>query len=189
MPLTGDWRPRREEPTDKPLAIVDGSGAVTSARMTTKAFEKSIETGQLWVAHGRRVLPWSGGPANSLKIVREADGCYVALVDLAVDANGVPKTAVGASAAAPDSLAALESVISSRRLEMPAGSYTTHLFHAGSKKIRKKLGEEAIEVVGADSKAELINECADLIYHLMVLLAAEDVGLQQVLAELDARHG
>ena len=100
-----------------------------------------------------------------------------------------PVAPIGAPIAAPDTLAALEATIASRRREMPEGSYTTHLFSSGTKKIRKKLGEEAIEVIGADSAAELVSEAADLIYHLLVLLADEGVNFQQVLSELQARHG
>ncbi len=172
----------------RPLAIVDGDGDVSSARMTAKAFQKSVESGELWVAEGRRVLPWKGGDRRRLALVREAGDCYVALLE-GTDPPVGTGAAIGAPIAAPDTLAALEATIASRRREMPEGSYTTHLFSSGTKKIRKKLGEEAIEVIGADSAAELVSEAADLIYHLLVLLADEGVDFQQVLSELQARHG
>lgn len=184
--------PRKDEtggPTgdSRPLAIIDSSGSVASARMTEKAFQKSVESGELWVAEGRRVLPWKGCAPQRLRLVREAVGCYVALLD--DDGATEPGTANDRPVGGPDMLATLEAVIASRRREMPEGSYTTYLFSSGSKKIRKKVGEEAIEVIGADSAAELVSESADLLYHLLVLLAAEDVQLDQVLADLGARHG
>ena len=65
--------------------------------------------------------------------------------------------------------------------------YTSYLFREGTSKIRKKLGEEAIEVITAASAAEVAGEAADLLYHLLVLLVAEEVALDQVLEVLAAR--
>ena len=70
---------------------------------------------------------------------------------------------------------------------LPEGSYTSYLFREGTSKIRKKLGEEAIEVITAASAAEVAGEAADLLYHLLVLLVAEGVSLDQVLEVLAAR--
>ena len=86
-----------------------------------------------------------------------------------------------------ESLLKLEKVISRRHKELPAGSYTTHLFTSGAEKIRKKTGEEAIELLLANSKENIIYEAADLIYHLMVLLESEDINLSQIIHELNGR--
>jgi len=84
-------------------------------------------------------------------------------------------------------LASLVNVIRDRRREMPEGSYTTHLFSAGNEKIRKKTGEEAVELILASGRAELTSETADFIYHLLVLLEVEGISLDEIAAELKGR--
>ena len=81
----------------------------------------------------------------------------------------------------------LSKVISDRRKKMPEGSYTSHLFREGGLKIRKKLGEEAVELVLARNHGEVVYEAADLIYHLLVLLEEEGIGIDEVLDELESR--
>ncbi len=81
----------------------------------------------------------------------------------------------------------LSKVINKRHLEMPKGSYTTYLFEKGDEKIRKKTGEEAIEVILAKDNKELISESADLVYHLMVLLENNGLSIEDVIQELKSR--
>ena len=86
----------------------------------------------------------------------------------------------------------LEKTIAARRAADPGSSYVAKLFARGLPKIAQKLGEEATESVIAalsGSREELTGEAADLLFHLMVLLAAKDVSLAEVLAELDRREG
>jgi phosphoribosyl-ATP pyrophosphohydrolase len=85
-------------------------------------------------------------------------------------------------------LTRLEHTIRRRREELPEGSYTTHLFTSGQEKIRKKTGEEAVELILARDPAEIAAEASDLIYHLLVLLAALDIPLEAVLHELSSRE-
>ena len=99
--------------------------------------------------------------------------------------SGAPQEAEGESQAI---LSKLSSLIEERRRRLPEGSYTTHLFTQGSEKIRKKTGEEAVELLLARSDEELVYEAADLLYHLMVLLAAEELTIDDVLQELARRH-
>lgn len=91
-----------------------------------------------------------------------------------------------------DTLAQLESTILARRDADPGSSYVAALFAKGMPKIAQKLGEEAVETVIAavagDAKA-VTGEAADLIFHLLVLLAASDVPFDAVLAELARREG
>jgi phosphoribosyl-ATP pyrophosphohydrolase len=91
-----------------------------------------------------------------------------------------------------DTLARLEAVIAARRDADPGSSYVARLNAKGLGKIAQKLGEEATETViaalGEDRQA-LVGEAADLIFHLLVLLAARQVPLADVLAELDRREG
>jgi phosphoribosyl-ATP pyrophosphohydrolase len=81
--------------------------------------------------------------------------------------------------------------IQSRKMADPSSSWTAQLFAKGPEKCAEKFGEEAIdaiiEAVKGD-KAALTSEAADVIYHLMVMLAARDVTLDDVLAELAKRQ-
>ncbi len=89
-------------------------------------------------------------------------------------------------------LGRLMEVIRSRKLLRPHGSYTTRLFDGGLEAITAKLTEEAGELVLAaqgQGPAEVIHEAADVLYHMLVLLAQCDVGLEDVEAELARRFG
>ena len=84
----------------------------------------------------------------------------------------------------------LYATILSRKTADPASSYTARLFAAGEDEIVKKVGEEAIEVILAakgQGNARLIEETADLTYHLLVLLAARGLSPADVEAELARR--
>ena len=90
-----------------------------------------------------------------------------------------------------DFLATLESVIVERRASPSAGSYTSELYAAGTPRIAQKVGEEAIEVALAschDDRGEIVGEAADLLYHLLVLLANRDIALAEVISKLQSRH-
>ena len=91
-----------------------------------------------------------------------------------------------------DTLTRLETTIAERRQASPDSSYVAKLNARGLPKICEKVGEEATETVIAaltGSNADLTGEAADLIFHLMVLLAAKGIPLSDVLAELDRREG
>ena len=86
----------------------------------------------------------------------------------------------------------LEQVILHRKKNLHLKSYTTSLFKRGINKVAQKVGEEAVEVVieaKDDNRDLFMNEAADLLYHLQVLLAAKDVKLQEVVKILRNRHG
>ncbi len=91
-----------------------------------------------------------------------------------------------------DTLHKLEKTIQERRGKDPALSYVASLFTKGRAKIAQKLGEEATETViaaMANDPAQVTGEAADLIFHLMVLLADQGIAFDDVLAELDRRDG
>jgi phosphoribosyl-ATP pyrophosphohydrolase len=91
----------------------------------------------------------------------------------------------------PDILNQLYNTIIDRRQHPKPGSYTNSLFVAGGDEIVKKVGEEAIEVIIAakgQTDQRVVEETADLLYHLWVLLAWRGVTPEQVLAELEKRH-
>lgn len=90
-----------------------------------------------------------------------------------------------------DFLAELGILVAQRERERPEGSYTTRLFEAGVRSIAQKVGEEGVETAlaaVAQSDADLTGEAADLLYHLLVLLQARGLGLDDVRAVLQARH-
>jgi phosphoribosyl-ATP pyrophosphohydrolase/phosphoribosyl-AMP cyclohydrolase len=89
-------------------------------------------------------------------------------------------------------LARLEEIVRGREETRPEGSYTSYLFEKGVDKILKKLGEETTEVVIAaknEEAGELRGEVADLLFHLLVLLRARGLPLDEVWSELESRFG
>jgi phosphoribosyl-ATP pyrophosphohydrolase len=89
-------------------------------------------------------------------------------------------------------LGELESVIAQRYAERPEGAYTTYLFEKGLDKILKKVGEEATEAIIAaknNDNDELRSEASDLLFHLLVLLRERGLPLDDVMTELQGRHG
>lgn len=88
-------------------------------------------------------------------------------------------------------LSELEQVIASRKQDAPEESYTAHLFSRGTTKIAQKVGEEGVEVAlaaVAETKQDLLGECADLFYHTLVLLQDKNIALTEVMAVLQQRH-
>jgi phosphoribosyl-ATP pyrophosphohydrolase len=91
-----------------------------------------------------------------------------------------------------DMISKLETRIAERRGADPASSYVASLFSKGREKMAQKLGEEATETVIAalsGDSAKLTSEAADLLFHLLVLLADGGVRFADVLAELERREG
>ncbi len=89
-----------------------------------------------------------------------------------------------------DTLSALYSVILERKKFPKENSYTCYLFEQGVDKILKKVGEESAETVIAAKngvREETVGEISDLIYHLLVLMAAQEIPLEEVLGELSRR--
>lgn len=87
-------------------------------------------------------------------------------------------------------LAELEQRIAARRTADPQASYSRRLMDKGVPKVAQKVGEEAVETVIAalaEDKPALLNESADLLYHLLVLLQCKDVALAEVIAVLKQR--
>jgi phosphoribosyl-ATP pyrophosphohydrolase len=86
----------------------------------------------------------------------------------------------------------LEAVIRERKGADPASSYVASLFSKGREKIAQKVGEEATETIiaamGSDPE-KLVGEAADLLFHMLVLLADAGISPDDVLAELERREG
>ena len=91
-----------------------------------------------------------------------------------------------------EAVARLEAVIEARRGASPDSSWTARLLHDGPPRAARKLGEEAVEAVVAAVAGDgegLAGEAADVLYHLLVLLAASGVSPDEVAARLEAREG
>ncbi len=91
-----------------------------------------------------------------------------------------------------DTLQRLAATIAARKAADPESSWTARLLAKGPEKAAEKFGEEAVEAIIEAVKGDreqLTKEAADVLYHLLVMLAARDVPLEDVLAELERREG
>lgn len=188
-----------------PVIVQDArSGEVLMmAWMNRDACERTRVTGEMWFwSRSRRAL-WRKGATS---------GHTQRLVDLRLDCDGDallalvipngPACHTGQRScfhSTPEGeprpsgglvLSRLEEVIGERSRAMPGGSYTASLFRAGLTAVGAKVKEEAEEVVRAaegESDYRVAEEAADVLYHLMVLLAARGVPFERVLEVLAAR--
>jgi len=88
-------------------------------------------------------------------------------------------------------LAKLEGVIAQRATEKPESSYTARLLDRGIARVAQKVGEEGVELALAgvsETEQKVVEESADLLFHLMVLLRARGIPLAQVVRQLESRH-
>lgn len=93
---------------------------------------------------------------------------------------------------ATEVLGRLAATIAARRDADPATSHTAAMLASGPAKCAEKFGEEAIEAIieaTRGNREALSRECADVLYHMLVMLAAHDLTLDDVLAELERREG
>ena len=135
----------------------------------------------------------------------ERSGHTLALISIAADCDrdtllvaarpegptchlGSPSCFAGARG---DALAELDVTIARRASGRPPGSYTTKLLEAGTRRIAQKVGEEGVETALAavsQDDAALLGEAADLLYHLLVLLRARGLSLEDARAVLERRR-
>ncbi|AXQ94134.1 phosphoribosyl-ATP diphosphatase [Cereibacter azotoformans] len=86
----------------------------------------------------------------------------------------------------------LAATVEARKGADPDSSWTAKLLARGPEKCAEKFGEEAVEAIieaVRGDRARLASEAADVLYHLLVMLAARDVTLAEVMAELERREG
>ncbi len=165
--------------------------------MSKKSLVKTLKTKKVWFYSRSKKRLWMKGEVS--KNVLE-------LVDIKVDCDG-DALLISAKPAGPtchtgqmscfglgftkqDALLELFETIEDRKLKMPKGSYTTSLFKEGVFKICSKVAEESGEVIKAatkESKKRLVEESADLVYHLFVLLVEKNIKLKEVCSELKKR--
>jgi len=174
---------------------------LTLAYMNRESLQRTLETNETWLWSRSRNELWHKG---------ETSGNTQEVIDVKIDCDGDalvvrvkpagPACHTGARSCFADdettfslsqTLDQLYGLILYRQRERPANSYTTYLFDQGLDKILKKVGEEATETVVAaknESQTALVEEASDLIYHLLVLLVARNISLDQIRDELVARH-
>src|SRR5689334_10754741 len=173
---------------------------LTLAYMNRESLARTIESGETWFWSRSRKELWhkgetSGNTQQVVDLVADCDGD--AIVVLVKPAG--PACHTGARSCFDlkqhENLGALltqlYALIESRQRERPDGSYTTYLFDHGLDKILKKVGEESAETIIAaknEDGARLTSEVADLVYHLLVLLVARGVSLDDVRKELAKRR-
>jgi phosphoribosyl-ATP pyrophosphohydrolase/phosphoribosyl-AMP cyclohydrolase len=174
---------------------------LTLAYMNAESLARTIETGQTWFWSRSRNELWHKGETsgNTQTVVRMHSDCDNDAIVVLVNPAG-PACHTGARSCfdvALDEdlgllLDKLYALIESRERERPEGSYTTYLFNSGLDKILKKVGEESAETIIAaknEDRARVSAEVADLVYHLLVLLVARGVSLDEIRDELASRRG
>jgi phosphoribosyl-ATP pyrophosphohydrolase/phosphoribosyl-AMP cyclohydrolase len=151
------------------------------AWMNDEAERLTREQGKAWFWSRSREQLWRKGETsgNTLAVDELRDDCDGDALLLRVTPAGPACHTGSVSCFAP----ALWRTIAQRALDRPAGSYTTELLDAGIGACARKVGEEAVElsVAALDELDErVIEEAADLVYHLYVLLAARGLDVAQV---------
>ncbi|MGE5432658.1 MAG: bifunctional phosphoribosyl-AMP cyclohydrolase/phosphoribosyl-ATP diphosphatase HisIE [Syntrophomonadaceae bacterium] len=184
-----------------PAIVADNSnGAVLMLGfMNKEALVKTMETGLVTFFSRSKGRLWTKG---------ETSGSYLKLVSMTQDCDndsllikahpegntchtGAYSCFFQEKPASIDFLNNLFSLIKDRKVKLPEGSYTTKLFKSGTNRIIQKVGEEAIETVIAAKnrdKKELINETSDLIYHMFVMLAEQEIEFTDIVKNLEMRH-
>lgn len=165
--------------------------------MDAEALKQTLETQKVTFFSRSKQRLWTKGETsgNVLHLVAASLDCDSDTILLKVRPTGPTchtgqDTCFGEDNASLDFLYELEATITARKTSPQSGSYTSQLFGEGIGKIAQKVGEEAVETVIEATKgdaARLKEETADLIFHLLVLLAEKEVPLSEVVAILKAR--
>jgi phosphoribosyl-ATP pyrophosphohydrolase/phosphoribosyl-AMP cyclohydrolase len=165
--------------------------------MNEEAYQKTVAEQRVTFYSRTKQRLWTKG---------ESSGNFLALVDVLLDCDqdtllikAIPAGPVCHTGAATCfgeanpgwDLNTLERIIQERKANPQQGSYTNLLLNKGINKVAQKVGEEAVELVieaKDDNKELFLGEAADLMYHYLVLLAAKDMSLQDVMEVLQKRH-
>lgn len=183
----------------------ENSEVLMVAWMNRESLKRTLESGQTWFySRSRQALWLKGETSGNYQYVREVRlDCDGDTLLFKVEQVGVAchqgtrscfSRVVGNSTGvrrADMIIADLYSLIQERRKIQPQGSYTVKLLQGGRGRIAQKVGEEAVEVVVAamqDSHSEIVEETADLIYHLLVLLVECGVSPGEICEKLAERR-
>ena len=183
---------------------IESGEVLMQAYMNAEALELTRKTGYAHYWSRSRQKLWKKGEESGhlqqvvsmtfdcdrdcilLKVRQTGAACHTGSYSCFLDFLQGDKEAIGA-----EMLGKLQRIVEDRKNNPQEGSYTSYLFEKGIDKIAKKAGEEAVEMVIAsknEDKEELIGECADLLYHTLVLLREKGVSLSDVCTELNKRH-
>ncbi len=184
-----------------PAIVVDDSNdkVLMLGFMNKEALEKTLETKLVTFFSRTRNQLWTKGETsgNFLHLVNiKADCDNDSLLIFAKPDGNTCHTGKYScfdieKISSLDFLNELFSLIKERKKELPENSYTTSLFKSGANRIIQKVGEEAIETVIAAKnrdRNEIINETSDLIYHLFVMLAEQEIDFDEIVKNLEKRH-
>jgi phosphoribosyl-ATP pyrophosphohydrolase/phosphoribosyl-AMP cyclohydrolase len=174
----------------KPAIVQDAaSGRVLMlAWMNDEAERLTRATGEAWFWSRSRDELWHKGATsgNTLTVVELRDDCDGDALLLRVEPRGPACHTGSVSCFAPE----LWRTIAERAVARPEGSYTASLLADGAAAAARKVGEEAVELAVAaldESDERVVEEAADLVYHLYVLLASRGLDVAQVEDELRGR--
>ncbi len=167
--------------------------------MNEEAFKKTQAEGVVTFFSRSKGRLWTKGETsgNFLKLVDMKVDCDRDTLLVKVEPQG-PTCHTGSDTCWDETneayfgfLSTLSELIKDRHQNPKEGSYTTRLFERGINKIAQKVGEEAVETVieAKDDNADLfLNESADLLYHLLILLEAKGHSLAEVVGVLEERN-
>lgn len=175
-----------------PAAIRDTAGRMRMlGYMNEEALGKTLQSGLVTLWSRSKARLWQKGEqsGNTLKALTVRPDCDrdALLVVAAPEGPTCHKGTISCFGDSDFALSDLEAVINRRIQQQTAGSYTARLA-ADPALIRAKLIEESQEITEAPDQAAIIHEAADMLYHLLVLLASEDISLDRVIHELDGRR-
>ena len=182
------------------------------AYMNRESLAKTLETGTTWFYSRSRQELWNKGATSGhvqmvkellydcdgdtllVKVEQKGAACHEGTYSCFSRRFGEaePTQTERPALAATEVLTELFAVLEDRRQNPQQGSYTSSLFAKGEDRILKKIGEEAAETIIAaknHSPGEVIYEMADLWYHCLVLLAAHNISLSELMEELAKRRG
>ncbi len=190
-----------------PVVVQDTEGNVlTLAYTDAEALRRTLETGYAhYYSRSRGRVRMKGEVSGNVQVVREVridcdndallfvveprgPACHTGNYSCFYRKLGEPERLLPMDYSLTI-LRELEELIRKRKEEPVEGSYTSKLFADGKERIYKKFGEEAVEVLVAEGREGIVYETADMLYHLLVLLAYNDVPLGEVMAELRRRRG
>jgi len=167
--------------------------------MNQEAYDKTVETGLVTFYSRTRQRLWTKGEesGNFLDVVSIKEDCDHDTLLIQVHPRG-PVCHTGTDTCWGEEnrepvmfLKELQRFIQQRHEEMPEGSYTTSLFQSDINKMAQKVGEEAVETIieaANGTNDRLIYEGSDLLYHLIVMLTAKGLSIEDLARELEERH-
>ncbi|QOL24623.1 bifunctional phosphoribosyl-AMP cyclohydrolase/phosphoribosyl-ATP diphosphatase HisIE [Thalassotalea sp. LPB0316] len=167
--------------------------------MNREALTKTLNTDKAtFYSRSKQRLWLKGESSNNVLLVKQIlSDCDRDAILISAEPQG-PTCHLGTQSCFPEEelsqqnfLSQLERVISQRKTASPSESYTASLMAKGLNKVAQKVGEEGVEVAlaaVAETKEDLLGECADLFFHTLVLLQHKDIALSEVMAVLQERH-